>query len=713
MKRKNKRLTAGLVIIGLLTSSLLSLKDINIYRAATSYSNAKEFYESTASKGQKYHAEMTNGTIYYATCAKLASSSSNLKYVTLGFDVKLSGNGESVSFAVERGEDYMVEIDSEESGGYEYILYAIDTGAIEELAKLTDEEDAEEVFEDSEIIVTMNAIMTTKSGSNKNGSIEEDGEGGVSESGTIYHLKNSGDLDDIMDVFDGHDFESYYNITENMKNPKLSIRYAVDGRDPGASSTDAKVDSDYHLRDVASGDTTVYSVLHEGSEPYTDSARIFEEMELLDPEDIDLRRKGYHLEEGCEWETKSGREFDANSSYMPKTLSSKAGYGNHNMYLYANWQPNTYTIQYDNNGGIGFLPDSIHSYDRPKELRNNVFINFGYSLVPGEEWNTEPDGSGTSYAAGEEVENLSHEDDDVITLYANWQPGIFTIRTDKDGGSGGTDRFYEEYDEDWYLDSSLTQETESILVPQKTGYTFEGYSKYFYGIGRLIVDKLGKIQVDPDYYERDATIYANYIPKEYTITFDKQGGSGGTDSVNVVYDQLLPIANSPVKSGYSFKGYYTQTNGQGTCYYTEFMASELRYQVDGNLTLYAFWKDETPPTTELTVSAGDWTRNPIDILGKATDLGTGLSKIELYYDGTKVSEQTNLNGARTASIPWVHTTEAVFQYKVVAYDMEGNISEAYSVVKYDVTAPKGTLNVTNSNKTSFSIAVDATDYKIP
>ena len=47
------------------------------YQAASSYTNAKEFYESTGLHGKPYHVETVDGTIYYATYAKLASSSTS------------------------------------------------------------------------------------------------------------------------------------------------------------------------------------------------------------------------------------------------------------------------------------------------------------------------------------------------------------------------------------------------------------------------------------------------------------------------------------------------------------------------------------------------------------------------------------------------------------------------------------------------------------
>lgn len=70
------------------------------YAGATSYTNAKEFYESVSYLKK---AETYNGEFYLATMAKLAASSSNLRYHTLGFDITLSGNGASVSFSVALG----------------------------------------------------------------------------------------------------------------------------------------------------------------------------------------------------------------------------------------------------------------------------------------------------------------------------------------------------------------------------------------------------------------------------------------------------------------------------------------------------------------------------------------------------------------------------------------------------------------------------------
>ena len=52
---------------------------MEVYQAAEEsiYTNAKEFYENTGQTDGK-HIDVINGTVYFATKAKLASSSSNL-----------------------------------------------------------------------------------------------------------------------------------------------------------------------------------------------------------------------------------------------------------------------------------------------------------------------------------------------------------------------------------------------------------------------------------------------------------------------------------------------------------------------------------------------------------------------------------------------------------------------------------------------------------
>lgn len=78
-------------------------------------------------------------------------------------------------------------------------------------------------------------------------------------------------------------------------------------------------------------------------------------------------------------------------------------------------------------------------------------------------------------------------------------------------------------------------------------------------------------------------------PNTYTVTFDKQGGSGGSSSANATYDQPMPSAAAPSRTGFTFGGYYTGTNGGGTQYYTASMTSARNWNIADDTTLYAKW----------------------------------------------------------------------------------------------------------------------------
>ncbi len=74
-----------------------------------------------------------------------------------------------------------------------------------------------------------------------------------------------------------------------------------------------------------------------------------------------------------------------------------------------------------------------------------------------------------------------------------------------------------------------------------------------------------------------------------TITFNKEGGVGGTSSANVFTGLSMPAATAPTKATYLFAGYYSAPDGGGTQYYDKNMKSMRIYNNSENITLYARW----------------------------------------------------------------------------------------------------------------------------
>jgi len=168
---------------------------------------------------------------------------------------------------------------------------------------------------------------------------------------------------------------------------------------------------------------------------------------------------------------------------------------------------------------------------------------------------------------------------DTRTINAQWLAVQFDITLDMTGGNGGTGSVGVTYD----------QPMPSATAPSRTGYTFLGYwdtsstsgGTQYYNANMTSArnwDKTTKV-----------TLYARWQEIRTTVTLDPDGGSGGTTSVQVDYDQPMPSATAPSRTGYSFNGYFTEKNGQGIQYYDGSMKSTVTYRQTSNITLYAYW----------------------------------------------------------------------------------------------------------------------------
>ena len=91
------------------------------------------------------------------------------------------------------------------------------------------------------------------------------------------------------------------------------------------------------------------------------------------------------------------------------------------------------------------------------------------------------------------------------------------------------------------------------------------------------------------------TLYAIWQPKTYTVTLDKDGGSGGPASVTATFDDAMPSTQMPTKSGFAFLGYFTEKDGVGTQYYDANGNSTGNWTIASNTTLYAAWGPASTP----------------------------------------------------------------------------------------------------------------------
>ena len=114
-----------------------------------------------------------------------------------------------------------------------------------------------------------------------------------------------------------------------------------------------------------------------------------------------------------------------------------------------------------------------------------------------------------------------------------------------------------------------------------TGYTFGGWYKE--------AACTNAWNFNSDTVTADVTLYAKWTANKYTVTLDRQGGTTGSTSATATYASAMPSITVPTRTGYTFGGYFTGTNGSGTQYYSNTGASSKNYDKTNALTLYAKW----------------------------------------------------------------------------------------------------------------------------
>lgn len=118
------------------------------------------------------------------------------------------------------------------------------------------------------------------------------------------------------------------------------------------------------------------------------------------------QREGYELK-GWFTEKENGTQI---------TLETKV---TQDVTYYAQWEAHTYEIKYNSNGGTGTQNNTQATYDEQAQIPQNSFTQpEGYTF---KEWNTNADGTGTSYKPGDMVQNLTSVQNGEVNLYAIWE----------------------------------------------------------------------------------------------------------------------------------------------------------------------------------------------------------------------------------------------------------------------------------------------------
>lgn len=276
---------------------------------------------------------------------------------------------------------------------------------------------------------------------------------------------------------------------------------------------------------------------------------------------------------------------DYNNQQQISNLSSTGGTVN----LYAIWNANTYTINYNGNGSTsGSTTSSGHTYNTSKNLTKNGFKKDGYDFIG---WSKNASATTATYTDQESVKNLTSTHGDTITLYAVWKPHVYTVTLDGDGATNdATASVNPTYSKDMpnittpprkfytisYDSNKGTCKTESSYAE----YVFKGYFTGKNGTGTQYYDAEGKGLKKWD-KTADTTLYAAWdsvsivlpenIERNYTVHFNTE------DDTMVISGETNSIVEC------TFDGWYTAKNG-GT-------KVNSPYTPTKNIKLYAHWID--------------------------------------------------------------------------------------------------------------------------
>ncbi|OWA35810.1 hypothetical protein B9G55_07930 [Saccharibacillus sp. O16] len=175
-----------------------------------------------------------------------------------------------------------------------------------------------------------------------------------------------------------------------------------------------------------------------------------------------------------------------------------------------------------------------------------------------------------------------------VTLYAHWtEANQVTIRYAANNDQYGSVSRTEE------SLNPMTGEAQGATAQAKAGYRFVEWQN---SEGIQVSDNKTLIPQPGKYGYAGAAYTAVFQAMTGTVILNDNGGSGGSGSIEAVYNQPMPAAKTPSRDRYTFDGYYDQLNG-GVQYYNADLSSARSWDKTGSENvLYAHWSSERAVT---------------------------------------------------------------------------------------------------------------------
>ena len=251
-----------------------------------------------------------------------------------------------------------------------------------------------------------------------------------------------------------------------------------------------------------------------------------------------------------------GGWFD-NSEFTGDAITQIAVGSTGNISLFAKWIPIEYNITYILNGGTGATDRTYNietaTFALPTPTRtgytfNGWFDDSGFTGIP--------------------ITQIVRGNTGNVTLYARWsEPIEYTISYTLNGGTNSAEN-----------PTTYNVETETITLQEpspRTAYTFGGWFDCEDFSGTRIT-QISKGSTG------DITLYARWIPFEYSITYILNGGTGVNDGTYNIETATFTLP-TPTRTGYTFNGWFDNILLLGT------PITQIVIGSTGDVELYARW----------------------------------------------------------------------------------------------------------------------------
>ena len=343
---------------------------------------------------------------------------------------------------------------------------------------------------------------------------------------------------------------------------KATIHYYSNG---GTAKSGYALDSSN--RATANGSLVTTSI------PYGTPTNVYDVSTLFSPptgyheplSDTGYYTSGWRINSATATTYATQQDFNANNYITTGDATIK---------FYARWLPNTYTLTFNANGGSVSPTSTTITYNStygasgvwPTPTRTNYRFDGWYTSTSG----------GTRIVESETVKVTSN-----TTLYAHWTALYYLDLNTYINGVNNTSEAA--ITADVYIGGSIAASGVSdywIQHPVNTTYEIKNINAKS-GFTKLNVTGAS------------GTLDSNkqcivYVGRNYTVTYKANGGTGSDQTQAINYGTAWTTKSSSTfsRTGYSFSGWNTATDGSGISYNADANQSST---TESNITLYAQW----------------------------------------------------------------------------------------------------------------------------